>query len=241
MHSGAETEHAARGTKESRNTWHINAETKDTAGRPFKKGLKSVQQEGDREMKRILITAFEPFGGKTVNASAAVQKDLPERIGGFEVQKAVLPVVLGKAGKTALEIINGADFAMVFLLGEAGRDTVTPEIRARNLRSARIPDNEGNQPQEEKIRENGPGEYFTAVPAEKIVRRMQAEGYEISVSEDAGTFVCNDTFYLVGTGSAMPVEFIHVPVNLTERSAETVRQFMELAISEYASETAQPC
>ena len=49
MHSGVETEHAARGTKENRNTWHINAETKDTAGRPFIKDLKSDQQEGDRE------------------------------------------------------------------------------------------------------------------------------------------------------------------------------------------------
>ena len=135
--------------------------------------------------------------------------------------------------------MNGGDFAMVFLLGEAGRNTVTPEIRAKNLRSAGIPDNEGNQPQEEKILENGPDEYLTAVPAERIVRQMQAEGYEISVSEDAGSFVCNDTFYLTGTGTAVPVEFIHVPVNLTERSAETVRRFMELAISEYASETAQ--
>ncbi len=175
-------------------------------------------------MREILITAFEPFDGKTENASFLVLRDLPERIGGYEVRKTVLPVVFGKAAD--LVKTNGYDF--VFLLGEAGRDRVTPETTARNLRSARIPDNEGNKPEHEIIMEGGPEQYRTPIQVQSIVAQMKDEGYLVELSDDAGTFVCNDTFYLVGTGNAIPVEFIHVPV--TKPDTETVRRFIELAL-----------
>ena len=80
-------------------------------------------------MKKILITAFEPFGGSAVNTSAAVLEKLPEEIGGAGVEKALLPVVFGKAAEKALTC--KAD--CIFLLGEAGgRTAVTPERRGRN-------------------------------------------------------------------------------------------------------------
>lgn len=176
----------------------------------------------------ILITAFEPFGGQTVNTSAETLGRLPERIGGHEVIKVLLPVVYGKAAEKALQ--HRADF--IFLLGEAGgRQSVTPELKAKNLRDARIPDNDGNQPRGERILPDGLEEYHTLIPVEEIVRRMRA--YPISVSDDAGTFVCNDTFYLVGMKSKTPVEFIHVPGNpgKADEFAGTVRRFIELAIN----------
>ena len=159
-------------------------------------------------MKKILITAFEPFGGSEVNTSAAVLEKLPEEISGAKVEKALLPVVFGKAAEKALSYTADC----VFLLGEAaGRTAVTPELRGRNVRNARIPDNEGNQPEGEKILAEGPEEYRTMFPADAIVDEMKAKGYGIEVSGDAGTYVCNDTFYLAGVKSAVPVQFIHVP------------------------------
>ena len=174
----------------------------------------------------VLVTAFEPFGGRETNASLEVQRSLPDRIGGRRIERMRLPVVFGKAAET----VRGS-WSHIFLLGEAGRETVTPETTARNLRHARIPDNEGNQPDNARIRPEGPEEYRTAVPVEDIVARMQAEGYAIAVSHDAGAFVCNDTFYLVGTGNKVPVSFIHVPVSLPEGAADTVRRFIELALT----------
>ena len=176
----------------------------------------------------ILITAFEPFGGGLTNTSAEVLKLLPEQIAGQSVKKALLPVVFGKAAETALQ--TRAD--EIFLLGEAGgRSKVTPERKARNLRDARIPDNAGCQPKNEPILPHGPAEYRTAFPIEAIVKRMGEDG--IQVSEDAGTFVCNDTYYLTGVGSAAPVAFIHVPAvpDKAEAYAETVRRFIDLAVS----------
>lgn len=176
----------------------------------------------------ILITAFEPFGGSMINTSAEVLRLLPDSIAGHPVRKLLLPVVFGKAAETALQC--PAD--CIFLLGEAGgRNAVTPEKKAKNLRDARIPDNAGKQPQKETILPNGPAEYCTALPLEEIVAEMRDDPIEIS--EDAGAFVCNDTFYLVGTGSSVPVEFIHVPAvpDQAEKYAGILKRFIELAIT----------
>ena len=179
----------------------------------------------------ILITAFEPFGGKTRNTSEEVLRLLPERIGGYDVMKMMLPVVFGKAAETVLQQPAEA----VFLLGEAsGRTEVTPEIRAVNFRQARIPDNEQNQPEGEAISPEGPEFYRAPFSVRRIVSRMQAEGYAVRVSEDAGTFVCNDTFYSVGTGRREPVGFIHCPADPEGAAgyAETVRRYIEITMAE---------
>ena len=177
-------------------------------------------------MKKILITAFEPFGGSAVNTSAAVLEKLPEEIGGAKVEKVLLPVVFGKAAEKALTY----EADCIFLLGEAGgRTAVTPERRGRNERNARIPDNEGNKPEGEKILADGPEEYLTVFPVDAITEEMKAEGYGIEVSEDAGTYVCNDTFYLAGVKSAVPVQFIHVPAEREKARmyGEVVERFIE--------------
>ena len=180
-------------------------------------------------MGKILVTAFEPFGGKTDNTSALVLEKLPEIIAGYRTEKVLLPVVFGKAAEKALEY--GADY--IFLLGEAGgRNTVTPELRGKNLREARIPDNAGNMPSGEKILPEGPDESLCRFPVREIVDRMREEGYGISISEDAGSFVCNDTFYLVNIRSAVPVCFIHVPAEPEKAGvfAETVGRFIDCCV-----------
>ena len=181
-----------------------------------------------RTKKQILITAFEPFGGAAVNTSEKVLRLLPDIIAGCPVQKVLLPVVFGKAADQALQY--PAD--IIFLLGEAGgRIMVTPELCARNLRDARIPDNAGNQPRQEKILKDGPETYGTPLPVEEISRLMRQEGYSVEPSPDAGTFVCNDTFYLAGIRSQAPVSFIHVPAGpeQAEEFARTVKRVIELA------------
>ena len=180
----------------------------------------------------ILITAFEPFGGKERNASAEALRLLPEKIGGHEVRKMMLPVVFGEAAEHVLQQ-QAAD--AVFMLGEAGnRGTVTPEIQAVNLRDARIPDNAGNQPKGEKILQDGPETFRSRIPVRRIVRRLQEEGIAAAASEDAGTFVCNDTFYSVGVRCLALTEFIHCPGDADRAAefAETIRRFVEIVMSE---------
>ncbi len=182
-------------------------------------------------MKEILITAFEPFGGKARNASAEALRLLPEQIGEYGIRKMLLPVEFGRAAEQVLR--QEAD--AVFLLGEAGgRSVVTPEIRAKNVRDARIPDNAGRQPAGEEILPGGPAEYRTPVAVRRITARMREEGYAAEVSEDAGAFVCNDTYYSAGTGLRVPVVFIHCPgeEDGAAEYAATIRRFIEIAMGE---------
>ena len=182
-------------------------------------------------MRKILVTAFEPFGRRDRNISAEVLRLLPETIGGNDLRKMLLPVAFGKAAECVLQ--EPAD--AVFMLGEAGgRSQVTPEIRAVNRREARIPDNEGNRPAGEKILPDGPEIYRTGIPVRRITKQMQEEGYRIEASADAGTFVCNETFYLVGMCLRKPVSFIHCPAGAEDVSAcaETVRRFIGAVLSE---------
>ena len=54
-------------------------------------------------MKRLMITGFAPFGGDKINPSWEAVSRLPDRIGGYEVFKCLIPVEFGHAGEIALE------------------------------------------------------------------------------------------------------------------------------------------
>lgn len=181
----------------------------------------------------ILVTGFEPFGGETVNASWEAVRLLPRRIGGWEVEKLLVPVVFGLAGESVIEAAERLMPEAVLCVGEArGRKAVTPERVAVNLRDARIPDNAGRQPCDERIVSGGPAAYFSTLPVKRIVQSIQAKGIPAEQSLSAGSFVCNDLFYtlchrLDGTG--IPAGFIHVPGPET-MPAETAAHALAAAI-----------
>ena len=60
------------------------------------------------KVKTVLITAFEPFGNETVNASAMILDALPDEIGGMKIEKALLPVVFCKAKEEAVKAMADA-------------------------------------------------------------------------------------------------------------------------------------
>ena len=165
--------------------------------------------------RRLLLTAFEPFGGETVNASLLALSALPDRVGAWEIRKGVLPVVFGAAGERAAALAEGFRPDAVICLGQAaGRKQVTPELVAINLRYARIPDNDGNSPADLPVVPEGPAAYFATLPARKMARAMEEAGCPAAVSCSAGTYVCNDLFYTLlhrFRGTAVGVDFIHVP------------------------------
>ena len=166
-------------------------------------------------MKTLLITGFDPFGGATVNPSWLAVQALPDVIGDFSVHKMQIPTVFGEAaeivGKKAAEI--GAD--VILCVGQAGgREAVTPERIAVNIRDARIADNAGNQPRGEFVDADGSAAYFATVPVEKMAQAIRDAGILSVVSNSAGAFVCNDVLYTLlrcFDGTKTRVGFIHVP------------------------------
>lgn len=165
--------------------------------------------------KRLLITGFDPFGGNSINPSWMAVDLLPENIGEYTLCKLPIPTVFGKAATIVLERAKEFCPDVILCVGLAdGRDAVTPERIAVNIRDARIADNEGNQPSGDKIATDGPAAYFTTVPVEKMVQNIHEVGIPASVSNSAGTFVCNDVLYSLlhhYANTETRVGFIHVP------------------------------
>ena len=165
--------------------------------------------------KRMLITGFDPFGGSEVNPSQLVVEQLPDQVGCFQLCKLILPTVFGQASRLVLETAEDFRPDVILCIGVAeGRDAVTPERIAVNIRDARIPDNAGNQPIGEFVVPGGDAAYFATIPVEKMVQAIRDAQIPASVSNTAGTFVCNDVFYTVANRyhrSETQVGFVHVP------------------------------
>ena len=162
---------------------------------------------------KILVTAFEPFGGDAVNSSLTALRSLPETIAGVCVCRAVIPVVFGLCGQVLAQKIREIRPDGILCLGmAAGRGQITPEVFAVNARYARSADNGGQHFDTlTPCDPAGPEAYRTKLPAEQIVTRLQENGIPASRSFTAGTYVCNDLFYSLMSMAEVPAGFIHVP------------------------------
>lgn len=167
------------------------------------------------ERRRLLITCFEPFGGRLVNASRDAVFALPDVIGAFEVHRLCLPVVFGRAAEIALAEIKRLRPDVVMCVGEAsGRTAITPEMVAINLRYARMPDNAGNVPLDEPVLKGGENALFSTLPVRAMAEAVREVGLPGDVSYSAGAYVCNDLMYLMLhhlAGTGVPCGFVHVP------------------------------
>lgn len=166
-------------------------------------------------MKKILLTAFEPFGGEVLNPALEIAKIIATRALDAEIHTVTVPVTFREAAQTVLDALSYETFDAVVMLGQAGgRNTVTVERIAINIDDARIPDNIGDQPIDTPIIPDGPAAIFASLPIKKMVAAMQEAGTSASVSNSSGTFVCNHLMYRVLhhlNGSGIPAGFIHVP------------------------------
>lgn len=179
-------------------------------------------------MPRILLSGFEPFDRDTVNPSWEVARALDGwQVDGATVQALRLPCVFGEALERLDAALAGGERPMLVVgLGLAGgRTEVTPERVALNLDDARIPDNAGRQPVDRPVVAQGPAAYFSTLPIKAIVQALRREGLPASVSNSAGTFVCNHVFYglmhrLATQAGLQGVRggFVHVPA-LPEQAA----------------------
>jgi pyroglutamyl-peptidase len=169
-------------------------------------------------MTRVLLTAFEPFGGEQVNPSQlAVQRIAAGGIDGVEVRTAFLPVVYYRAAEALRAAIEQHEPDVVICTGQAGgRFGVTPEKVAINRNDTAMPDNAGQAPIDEPIVADGPVGYFTGLPVAAIVEALRDAAIPASVSWTAGAYICNHVFYslmhLIATERpGLRGGFVHVP------------------------------
>ena len=195
---------------------------------------------------KVLLTAFNPFGGESVNPAQEAVEAVADKVAGAEVVKLVVPTVFGKSIETVHEAMKKENPDVTFCIGQAGgRIGLTPERVAINLDDARIEDNEGNQPVDKPIFEDGKTAYFTSLPVKAMVQKIKDAGVPASVSYTAGTFVCNHLmygvlYYIDKEFPDMKGGFMHVPylheqavnrANTPSLSKEDIVKGIEAAIA----------
>ena len=149
-----------------------------------------------KEIMKLLLTAFTPFDGEKINPALEAMKLVKDRIDDVEVVKVEVPTVFRKSIQVVTEAIEKEEPDFVLSIGQAGgREGITPERVAINIDDARIPDNEGNQPIDETIFPDGANAYFSTLPVKAMVEAIRREGLPSSLSNSAGTYVCNHLMY----------------------------------------------
>jgi pyroglutamyl-peptidase len=200
-----------------------------------------------RPAKPILLTAFEPFGGSSVNASLEVAYLLAQS--DERIELLTLPVARGAAwerlvGRLAARADAGNAPALAISLGEAGPEMVVRlEKVAINWDDYRIPDNAGNQPRDRAVHADGPDAYFATLPLSRVADWLEGRTpVPVVVSLTAGSYLCNHTAYAtlhyLAARPICPYAFVHVPAWRPERGreplyavAETLRAVISTALS----------
>lgn len=165
----------------------------------------------------VLLTGFEPFGGEAINPSWEAVCALDGwRFGDVQVQARRIGCVFGQAQRELDAAIDELRPQLVIAVGQAGgRGEITPERVAINVDDGRICDNAGCQPIDQPVVPGGPAAYFSTLPIKAIVQALRGSGIPASVSNSAGTFVCNHLFYglmhRIAREPGVRGGFIHLP------------------------------
>lgn len=193
---------------------------------------------------KILITAFEPFGGEKVNPALEAMKLLPDKIGEAQILKLELPTVFKKSIEKVWQHIDEYEPDIVISLGQAGgRACISIERVAINIDDTTMADNEGNMPVDQPIFKDGENAYFSNLPIKKMLEAIKKAGIPANISNTAGTYVCNHVMYGIlykihKERLNIKAGFIHVPfipeqvVNKPEKpsmSLENIVKAVEIA------------
>lgn len=165
----------------------------------------------------VLVTGFEPFDGRSVNASWSAVQAL---VAGWPGAERLVPVRLPVSFRGARQVLRLAvlehDPSLVVCVGEAARQAVGVERVAVNVIDARIADNDGSAPVDVPVVAGAPAAFFSTLPVRACARAVQAAGIPAEVSPSAGTYVCNATFYalahLLAARPGVRGGFVHVPL-----------------------------
>ena len=177
------------------------------------------------DLRTILVTAFEPFGGETVNASwEAAQRLDGWRCGEAVVAARKLPCAYEACVAEFVEAFENLRPSVVVMTGQAAaRGMICVERTARRGANATARDNRGAL---------GPAASAGAARLQTTARgwrrraRDPRSGSRRRVSTDAGDYVCNHLYYgalhyLADASPTTPAIFIHLPATPEQSAAGT--------------------
>ncbi|WP_063017112.1 pyroglutamyl-peptidase I family protein [Nocardia nova] len=192
-------------------------------------------------MIRALVTGFGSYTQETDNPSGALAQLLDgQTFDKIEVVGRVLPVDTIAVREVLTATIDAIRPKVIVATGVApGRAAPALERVAINVRDFPIPDNQGQEPIDEPVELDGAAAYLSTLPNKAILRAWREAGIPGYLSNTAGTYLCNQTFYLarmLSEHTDARTGFVHIPVtpNRAAQSAMPPAPSMTLAQLERA-------
>ena len=173
-------------------------------------------------MKKILLTGFLPFNGRSINPSQLIVDRIktPDHA---QLIKLILPVEFQKTKEILTEVIEKECPDIIVSLGQAGNTPhISVERVAINLNNGMnssgtevLADSAGVEKIDEIIFEDGENAYFSTLPVWELIKTVNDAGVCCKASYSAGTYVCNHVMYTCAYLSSkkgnMISGFVHVP------------------------------
>lgn len=183
---------------------------------------------------KILVSGFEPYGEMTVNPTQTLAEEARDfEIDDIEVHSILLPVNYDECVESLVQEVERTSPDAVVACGlYPGRTAVTPERVGLNVKDTMvddpIADSRGKKPTDELIDPEGPDALFSMLPYRKITKDLLAAGIPAFVSNSAGTYICNNTFfglldYVARNELQTVAGFVHFPAS-TEMAVEDPTQ-----------------
>jgi pyroglutamyl-peptidase len=174
---------------------------------------------------RLLICGFSAFPEAIRNPAQAAVEALaglnwsPE---GAQADYLTVPVAWRGSAEAILERLAAEPADAVLVVGVAvSASSFHVERLGRNRAAAEKADDLGELWQAEFIAGEGPDELRTIAPTRSMVAAIERLGLAAELSDDAGDYLCNFTYYRLMLVKAAPmVAFLHVP---------QVREYVEAA------------
>lgn len=183
---------------------------------------------------RVLLTGFEPFGNYKENSSWAVAEKVAAcGVCNANVMARRLPVSFAGVAKALRDAVEECSPDVIIMLGQAaGIDYIKLERIAINMMDATIADNNGYIPDEVPIYTDGAAALFTNTDIKDLRRVVEEQGIPAKISNSAGLYVCNRTYYealrLCNERLGMKALFVHLPLYEGQLSAENEKPCMPL-------------
>ncbi|KAK5859781.1 hypothetical protein PBY51_021309 [Eleginops maclovinus] len=186
--------------------------------------------------KKVIVTGFEPFGGHAVNSSWVAVQEL-ERLGlgeAVDLHVCEVPVEYQAVKDLLPSLWKEHQPQLVVHVGVSGlATTVTLEQCGHNKGYKRL-DNCSFCPASQCCMNSGPDCIHSVLDMETVCKTVNDSdlGVTLSVSKDAGRYLCDYTYYTslyLGHGHSA---FIHVPPLGKPYSSQELGRALQAAVQE---------
>lgn len=195
--------------------------------------------------RTILLTGYGPYGKERYNPSGVLARELDGRVfEGARVRGVRIPVAVEAAGPRLRRLLEDLEPDAAIAMGVApGRPSLSVERVGLNVLDFGRPDVRGKRYRDRPIRPDGPAAYFSTLPIRPIVAALRRAGVPATISNTAGTYLCNFAMYTVldhaaRDGRGMLAGFIHIPQTPGASAKRSGQPSMELATTRRGLEIA---